>query len=70
MARWIVKAFPLGNLPSAPPPLESAFSTENAAKAFVRDLIQKPYTVSVHSAPGRKPVENMSHAESLRWAHG
>jgi hypothetical protein len=70
MAKWVIKAIPLSESPTAPPPMEGSFSTDNAAKAYVRDLIQKPYSISVQSAPGRKPIEKMGHAEALRWAHG
>ena len=70
MAKWLIRANPISDSPTAPLPLEGSFSTDNAARDYVRELIQKPYTISVQSAPGRKPVEKMSHGEALRWAHG
>ena len=70
MAKWLITATPFSNSATAPRLTEGSFSTDNAAKAYVRELIQKPYTISVQSAPGRKPVEKMGHGEALRWAHG
>ena len=43
--------------------------TDKAAKAFVREMIERGYLVYVQTAPGTRPSAKMDHGEALRWAH-
>ena len=71
MAKWIVEASPIrdhsetaGAVPAIRP-----FMTDNAAKAFVKEMIGKQRIVTVRSAPGTKPPTQMDHGAALRGAH-
>jgi hypothetical protein len=56
MAKWIVEASPIrdhSETAGAVPAIRS-FMTDNAAKAFVKEMIGKQRIVTVRSAPGTK----------------
>jgi hypothetical protein len=71
MAKWLVETSPI---PSHPETAGAAtetrtFMTDNAAKAFVREMVGKRRLVTVQTPPGTKPSTKMDHGEALRWAH-
>ena len=71
MAKWIVEASPIHESSETEGAVAgtSSFMTDNAAKAFVKEMIGKSCAVTVRSAPGIRPPIHMDHGAALRWAH-
>jgi len=71
MAKWLVEASPNPSHPETTGAVAETkpFMTDKAAKAFVREMIDRGYLVYVQTAPGTRPPAKMDHGEALRWAH-
>jgi hypothetical protein len=69
MAKWVVDVIPIPGRSAATATERKLFATDNAAKAFVRDVEKMHFAVRVNSAPEVRPAIRMDHGQALRWAY-
>jgi hypothetical protein len=69
MAKWTVYAAPILGRATETEAETKVFTTDNAAKGYIRDLASKNCAIRLSSAPGVEPAIQMQHGEALAWAH-